>query len=174
MIVLERMTFEHLPEVMRIDRVSFPTPWSEHSYRSEICNAAAYYLVARRQGHIVGYAGAWLVIDEAHITTLGVDPAFRRQGIGELMLLAILTEARARGVRRASLEVRESNEGAIRLYEKYGFRPIARRRGYYSDTGEDAIVMWIPDMAGPVFEQRLTERSTALASEAGERVRAGH
>lgn len=144
------MQSEEIPEVMAIDRLSFRSPWSEISYRSEISNSAAYYLVARRGKRIVGYAGSWLVVDEVHITTLGVHPDFRRQGIGERLLSTILTEARERGITRASLEVRESNAAAISLYEKHGFHPVARRRGYYRDTGEDAIVLG----------QRISDRRT--------------
>src|SRR5205085_10430405 len=90
--------------------------------------------------------GAWSVMDEAHITTIGVHPDHRRHGIGERLFATLLEEAAERGVRRASLEVRESNRAAQSLYAKYGFVPIARRRRYYSDTGEDAIVMWVEDL----------------------------
>jgi ribosomal-protein-alanine N-acetyltransferase len=155
------MQSEEIPEVMAIDRLSFRSPWSEISYRSEISNSAAYYLVARIGGRVVGYAGAWLVVDEAHITTLGVHPDFRRRGIGERLLVAILTEARGRGVRRASLEVRESNRAATGLYEKYGFHPIARRKAYYRDTGEDAVVMGVLDLASPAYDRLLAERTAA-------------
>ena len=165
-LVLERMLPEDVPEVMAIDRLSFPTPWSEIAYRSEISNAAAYYLVARLGERMVGYGGAWMVIDEAHVTTLGVDPEFRGRKIGERLLAALLLEARRRDVRRASLEVRESNQAARALYEKYGFVPVARRRGYYSDNGEDAIVMWIADMASLSYEKLLRDRVAALAERA--------
>jgi ribosomal-protein-alanine N-acetyltransferase len=147
---------------MAVDQLCFPTPWSEISYRSEIGNNAAYYLVARLAGRLIGFGGAWLIMDEAHVTTLGVDPAFRGQRIGERILAAILAEAQQRGVRRASLEVREGNTAAVRLYEKYGFAPVARRRGYYTDNGEDAIVMWIEDMARASFQQLLRERLSDL------------
>lgn len=161
-LTLEQMVPEDVPAVMAIDRLCFRTPWSETAYRREIDNAASYYLVARLNGRVVGYAGAWLVADEMHITTLGVDPQHRRRGIGERLLAAMLTEARRRGVIRASLEVRAGNEAALRLYEKYGFTPVARRRGYYSDSGEDAIVMWVPDLTAPAFEALLCERLAAL------------
>ena len=115
-LIVELMQLEDVPEVMAVDRLC-STPWSEISYRSEIGNNAAYYLVARLDGRLIGFGGAWLVMDEAHVTTLGVDPAFRGRKIGERMLAAILAEARRRGVRRASLEVRESNTAAVRLYE---------------------------------------------------------
>ena len=160
---IERMQPEDVRAVMDLVRRCFATPWSEIAYRSEISSSAGYYLVARVGGQLVGFGGAWLVVDEAHLTTLGVEPSLRRHGIGERLLAAILQEARRRGVRRASLEVRESNLAAIRLYEKYGFLPVARRRGYYSDNGEDALVMWIEEMARPSFDRMLEERARDLA-----------
>src|SRR5207244_11032525 len=87
-----------------------------------------------------------IVMDEMHITTIGVHPEYRRQGIGDQLFSALMEEALSRGVRRASLEVRESNRAAQSLYESYGFVPIARRRQYYTDTGEDARVMWIENL----------------------------
>jgi len=156
-LIIERMLTDDVPAVMAVDRLCFPTPWSENAYRSEMGNVSAHYLVARlparagragaaREGRLVGFAGGWIVMDEAHITTIGVHPDYRRRGIGEQLFTALLEEARARGVRRATLEVRESNRGAQSLYAKYGFVPIARRRRYYSDTDEDAIVMWVEDL----------------------------
>lgn len=161
-LTIERMAHDDVPAVMAVDRLCFPTPWSENAYRSEMGNVSAYYLVARvsdRAGYgttpaghqpLVGYAGAWIVMDEAHITTIGVHPDYRRHGIGKRLFEALLDEARDRGVRRVSLEVRESNHAAQALYAEYGFIPIARRRRYYSDTGEDAIVMWIEDLQSGV------------------------
>jgi [ribosomal protein S18]-alanine N-acetyltransferase len=170
-LTIERMSHDDVPAVMAVDRLCFPTPWSENAYRSEMGNVSAYYLVARLSNStwrapsaaereaLVGYAGAWIVMDEAHITTIGVHPDFRRHGIGQKLFEAILEQARARGVRRASLEVRESNVAAQSLYGKYGFVPIARRRRYYTDTGEDAIVMWVEDLQSAT---RPFEHSAAL------------
>ena len=160
-LIIEHMLTDDVPAVMAVDRLCFPTPWSENAYRSEMGNVSAYYLVARlpvrrfegdagREGRVVGFAGGWIVMDEAHITTLGVHPDYRRHGIGEQLFMVLLEEARARGVRRATLEVRESNRSAQSLYAKYGFVPIARRRRYYSDTDEDAIVMWVEDLQSGV------------------------
>jgi [ribosomal protein S18]-alanine N-acetyltransferase len=143
---LTQLDLDDVPEVMAVDRLCFRSPWSENAYRSELKNSVAFYLVARCDGAIVGFGGAWLVMDEAHITTLGVHPEYRGRGIGERLFAEILAEAIRRGVERASLEVRESNESARRLYEKYGFAPVARRRAYYSDNDEDAVVMWVDNL----------------------------
>src|SRR5437763_3208377 len=182
-ITIERMSHDDVPAVMAVDNLCFPTPWSENAYRSEMGNVSAYYLVARlparrfgasgeREGRLIGFAGAWIVMDEAHITTIGVHPDYRRHGIGERLFGRILEEAAGRGVRRASLEVRESNRAAQSLYAKYGFVPIARRRRYYSDTGEDAIVMWVEDLQAGIqafrrsgVQDELTHSSDARTTE---------
>lgn len=161
-LTLALMDIDDVPEVMAVDRLCFRAPWSENAYQSELKNSVAFYLVARWDGLLVGFGGAWLVMDEAHVTTLGVHPEFRGRGIGERLFAEMLAEAIRRGVQRASLEVRESNESARRLYEKYGFTPVARRRAYYSDNGEDAVVMWVDNLTSPPYRELFAERSRAL------------
>jgi ribosomal-protein-alanine N-acetyltransferase len=150
---------------MEIERECFSAPWSEHAYLTEIHNHAAHYVVAVLDDCIVGYAGMWLVMDEAHITTLGVAPSYRRRKIAEQLLINILEEAKRRGARRATLEVRESNQAAQSLYKKYGFVPIAIRRGYYTDNRENAVVMWIEDLHDPAFTARYNALRQRLAEE---------
>ena len=120
-------------------------------------NRLARYLVARIDGRIVAYGGMWLMVDEAHITTFAVHPAWRRQRIGERLLLAFLDLARDRHAREATLEVRLSNIAARRLYEKYGFRPVGLRPRYYSDNNEDALIM----TTEPIGEPRATARGSS-------------
>jgi ribosomal-protein-alanine N-acetyltransferase len=98
--------------------------------------------VAIADGKVVGFAGLWMVVDEAHITTVAVDPQFRRNGIGRKLTKEVLARGKERSATCATLEVRASNESAIRLYEELGFIQSARRKGYYPDNKEDAIVMW--------------------------------
>ena len=139
---IEPMRLEDLPLVHAIERASFNAPWPANAYRSELeSNRMAHYLVARADGDIVAYGGMWLMVDEAHITTFAVHPDWRRQRIGERLLLAFLDMAVDRGAREATLEVRLSNLPARRLYEKYGFRPVGLRPRYYSDDNEDALIM---------------------------------
>jgi len=159
---IRRMLREDLPSVMAIDQRCFPIPWSEHAFAAEVHNVSGCYLVAEVEGQLAGYLGSWMIADEAHVTTLGVDPALRQRGIGERLLAAALREAGQRGVRRISLEVREGNTAACCLYTKYGFQPVSRRRQYYADNGEDAIVMWIEDLSAPAQQQLLEERFAAL------------
>ena len=157
------MRLEDLAEVQRIEEASFSTPWPENAYRSELMsNRLATYLVARAAGRIVAYGGMWLMVDEAHITTFAVHPAWRRQRIGERLLLAFLDLARDRHAREATLEVRLSNLAARRLYEKYGFRPVGLRPRYYSDNNEDALIMTTESFGSPALEARIARLRAAI------------
>jgi len=150
------MHVDDLPAVHEIEKQSFTTPWPPHAYRSELeSNDLAQYVSAWLGGRIVAYAGMWLVVDEAHITTFAVDPAWRRRRIGDRLLMALLDLAVARGARDATLEVRVSNLAARRLYEKFGFRPLGIRPRYYTDDGEDALVMTTPPFSDPAMAERL-------------------
>lgn len=154
---IEKMTKEDVPRVMEIELVSFTSPWHESAYLSEINNRSAYYIVARLDDKVVGYAGMWVIMDEAHITTIAVAPECRGMKIGEQILIALLEESLRRGARRATLEVRMSNKTAQNLYIKYGFSAAAIRRGYYSDNNEDALVMWIDDMRSPHYQKMFKD-----------------
>ena len=139
------MTILDLPAVHEIERASFTTPWPSHAYRTELeTNRLAQYVVVRAAGRVIAFAGMWLMVDEAHVTTFAVAPAWRRRHIGERLILALLDLAIGRGAREATLEVRLSNLPARRLYEKYGFRPVGIRPRYYSDDNEDALIMTTP------------------------------
>ena len=152
------MTVDDLEAVHRIEHASFSQPWPDQAYRSELqANRLASYLVGRVGDEVVAFGGIWLMVDEAHVTTFAVDPAWRRRRIGEALLLALLDLAIARGAREATLEVRLSNLPARRLYEKYGFRPVGMRARYYSDNNEDALIMTTPPIATPDMQERLAE-----------------
>lgn len=140
------MEAEHIPAVLRVETRSNPAPWSEASFRSELKNPQAHYLVALAGNEVAGYCGAWDVIDELHITNIAVDPQFRRQGLGKKLMIETLNSAKKRGMRCSTLEVRAGNEAAIKLYEKLGFQKCATRKGYYPVNSEDAIVMWLYDL----------------------------
>jgi len=160
------MRLDDLPEVHAIERASFTTPWPDDAYRSEIqTNRLATYLVARLDDRVVGFAGIWLMVDEAHITTFAVHPGHRRRGIGERLLLTLLDAAEERHAREATLEVRLSNVAARRLYEKYGFRPVGLRPRYYSDDGEDALIMTTEPLASPAMRERLARRRAELVAD---------
>ena len=139
---VERMRPEDLEDVLAIERASFSMPWSRGAFLYEMeQNRVARCWVMREGGRLVGYLCLWEVADELHITNIAVHPASRRRGIGRALLKTVLDEARGRGLRLVVLEVRPSNHEALLLYESFGFRVVGRRRGYYYDTGEDALVM---------------------------------
>jgi [ribosomal protein S18]-alanine N-acetyltransferase len=162
-VVIEAMRLEDLDAVQQIELASFTTPWPSNAYRSELLtNRLASYLVARADDRIVAYGGMWLMVDEAHITTFAVHPAWRRQGLGERLLLAFLDLARDRHAREATLEVRLSNLAARRLYEKYGFRPVGLRPRYYSDNNEDALIMTTDPLDDRAFRARIERLRVAL------------
>lgn len=179
---VEPMQASDIREVMAIERISFPTPWPSGAYRFEIRqNPRAYYCVVRPQDEgaaqsekprggllarfrssnpgppIVGYGGFWCSGSEAHISTIAVHPRLRREGIGQLLLLAMIDKARSLRADYITLEVRASNLVAQNLYRKYGFEVIGRRRKYYTDNKEDAVVMAAQDVDRPAYAAHLQE-----------------
>lgn len=150
------MTLDDLSSVLMIDRLSFPLPWSERSYRYELLdNPSAHLLVAERMlaevAMVVGYIGYWFLIDEIHISTFAVHPEHRRNGIGEKLLVAALEQAVALGALLVTLEVRVTNQAALHLYRKYGFEIVGRRANYYRDNHEDAWIMTKEDPASALW-----------------------
>lgn len=140
---IEIMKGIDIDEVLKVEELCFKTPWSYESFVSEIYkNNLARYIVAKLDGRIVGYAGMWFVLDEAHITNIAVHPNFRNRGIGDKLVKETLKIANENELKRITLEVRNSNGQAIRLYEKNGFKVEGIRKGYYADTHEDALIMW--------------------------------
>jgi ribosomal-protein-alanine N-acetyltransferase len=141
-LTLAPMTLEDLDEVLEIERLSFKTPWSRAAFRYEIVqNRVARCVVVRAEARLTGYLCLWEIGHEIHITNLAVHPHLRGHGLARALLQATLEDGRARGVTLAFLEVRPSNVEALGLYESLGFSVIGRRKGYYFDTGEDALVM---------------------------------
>jgi len=139
---IEEMSRDDLDEVIAIERVSFSKPWSRNAFLHEMeRNQVARCWVLREDAQVAGYLCTWQIVDELHVTNLAVHPDRRHQGLGRMLLGRILDEARHGGVRHVVLEVRPSNIEARGLYESFGFRVVGRRRGYYYDTGEDALVM---------------------------------
>ena len=162
-ITIRPMRLEDITGVLEIEQMSFPTPWPRDAYQHELRdNRLACYLVAREFHRIVGYAGMWVILDEAHVTTIAVDPLHRRRRIGERLLVALIDESIRRGARWVTLEVRKSNLGAQSLYRKYGFKDIGVRKGYYSDNREDAIVMWTGNIREEVFQERFRKNRSTL------------
>jgi ribosomal-protein-alanine N-acetyltransferase len=137
------MSVEDIDSVMEIETKSFTIPWSRNAFEQELlCNKFAHYLVVRHQGRAIAYGGMWFILDEAHITNIAVHPQYRRRGVGTLLLGKMISYAQKRSIQNITLEVRAGNRGAIGLYSRMGFIEVGIRRGYYSDNGEDALIMW--------------------------------
>lgn len=130
-----------LDQVAEIEKVSMPSPWSKELFDEELRRPAAHYFVMELEGRVAGYMGYWEAPEEAHIINLAIGPEFRNRGLGLKMMEHCLDFAAKRGAHLATLEVRQSNEAAQRLYQKCDFRVVAIRKKYYSDNQEDAIVM---------------------------------
>lgn len=141
-IQIRRMEDHDLDRLAVLETRCFTIPWSRAMLADELSNDQTLYLVAVCEGRIAGYAGAWIVLDEGHITNVAVDPDFRRTGIGRALLAALLEGLSGAGAMAATLEVRRGNAAAIALYEAFGFTVEGVRKGYYIDNGEDALVMW--------------------------------
>jgi ribosomal-protein-alanine N-acetyltransferase len=189
---IQPMQPTHLPAVMGIERVAFALPWPESAYHHEITqNELAHYYVlcfagALRNAEaepsspwrrltrsiwrhanqlpdvVLGYGGFWMMVDEAHISTLAVREDARGRGFGELLLAALLDESRNFGALAATLEVRVSNTVAQALYAKYGFEVVGRRRAYYQDNSEDALIMTTPAFSFGGYWQIVTGHRAAL------------
>ena len=140
--VIRSMRLDDIDEVALMERVIFPSPWPRQAFASELREGtASLCLVARIRNLLAGYLVAWFVMGEAHLGNVAVTPEFRRSGIATRLTKKMIEEAEARAVRMITLEVRASNLPAIKLYRNFGFKTIAMRRNYYTDNGEDALVM---------------------------------
>ena len=194
---VEPMQWADVAEVMAIERTAFTLPWSDYTYRHELLeNRNSYYFVVRHQangaarpqnwlsrllrrsparGHVVAYGGFWLVVGEAHISTIASDQAWRGRGLGELMLLAMIERSVELGAEMVTLEVRVSNTVAQNLYRKYGFEYVGRRPRYYRDNDEDADLMTAGEIQGAAYRARLARlRGELEARLRNNAARAGH
>ena len=139
---IRKMALDDLPAVLELDKLSFTLPWPERSFRFELtANEASRCWVAEVDKRVVGMVVAWLFVDEAHIATIATHPDFRRQGIARKLLSYTLFHAMKEGARSSFLEVRESNGTAQDMYRQFGYVEVGRRKRYYKDNDEDAILM---------------------------------
>ena len=146
MLTFRKMLPADAAAVEKVEMACFSMPWSRESFWEEAAQEAAYYLLALDDGEVIGYVGVWLLSDEGHITNVAVAPAARGRGVGAALLAALMEIARGRGVRSMTLEVRPSNEAALALYKRFGFRSVGRRPHYYTDNDEDAEILWNTDI----------------------------
>jgi len=142
MIDIQFMNSQHIEEILQIEFDSFTTPWTRNDFNSELTNNKAIYIVALENNNVIGYAGMWHVVNEGHILNVAVKAENRQQGIGSLLISELENIAMEKEMIGLTLEVRESNSAALQLYQKFGFKAEGIRKRYYSDSGEDAIIMW--------------------------------
>lgn len=136
----------HIKTVTAIEKASQSCPWSEQSFRNELNQDHGIFIVGELGTDIIGFAGEWIVVDEAHIITVAIADEYRRQGYAEKLITELLLRAVSQGATCATLEVRAGNSAAIALYEKLGFVDTGRRKNYYPDNKEDAVIMWLYEL----------------------------
>ncbi len=154
----------HLRSVLRIEAQVYPRPWSLTLFMSELnLRSSRHYVAARMGGSVVGYGGLMLTGDEAHVTTIAVDPAWHRHQIGTRLLLNLARASIARGARHLTLEVRVGNSGAQAMYRRFGFETAGLRKNYYAETNEDALIMWAHDIDSSAYSERLTDIEAGVA-----------
>jgi ribosomal-protein-alanine N-acetyltransferase len=162
---LTPMAEEHLEDVLRIEQKISGIPWSRRLFEDELGrreDRRYRVAVAEENDQLVGYLGMLYIVDEAHIATVGVDPDQWGHGVATRLVLDALEAAHMERIKDCTLEVRSHNERAKRLYQRFGFAPVALRRGYYHDNGEDAIIMWLYDLDAPTELARRREIADAL------------
>ncbi len=158
------MEEDDIEQVRLIEQASFQKTWAPEAFTTELRhNQAAHYLVMRGpQERVVGYTGAWLVADEAHITSIAIDPNRRGQGLGKLLLLRLLQYCGQRQAHWVTLEVRADNRAALALYRRFGFARVALRKAYYEQK-YDAVVMWAGNLLSESYQERLAAIEKTLA-----------
>ena len=139
--ILETMNAAHVAQIAALEKICFSDPWSERSIASELANKLAFWLVATEGETVAGYIGSQTVMEETDMMNVAVHPDFRRQGIAEALVNGLVEHLKAMGSRCLTLEVRASNAPAIALYEKLGFTEIGRRKNYYRNPREDALIL---------------------------------
>lgn len=155
-VVVTPMRRRHVRAVLRIEEQVYPRPWTSSLFHSELAlRSTRAYFVARVGRDVVGYAGVMVSFDDAHVTTIAVDPGWHRRGIATRLLVTLAREALVRGAQHLTLEVRMSNKAAQALYRRFGFAPVGVRKNYYPETNEDALVMWVHDVDSPEYARLL-------------------
>jgi len=168
-IKIEPMTRENLDDIIKVEEKAYGEHhWSKESFFNELNNKLARYFCAfDENGNLTGYCGCWQILEEAHITNVAVSPDCRRCHIGEALLTTILKSCYKEKIKYLTLEVRVSNEPAIKLYEKYGFKSLGIRKGYYQDNNEDALIMWTENIFYDKFKSIYEHNLRNLEEKAG-------
>ncbi|MDJ0648245.1 MAG: ribosomal protein S18-alanine N-acetyltransferase [Xenococcaceae cyanobacterium MO_188.B19] len=164
---MKNATLEEIPEILALDKLCFGSIWSKEGYEREIDspNSSILLLFLKQdnlEAKLIGLGCLWSIVEEAHITLLGIHPDHQGQGLGKLLLTSLLQNAVARKLERATLEVKTTNYVAIALYKKFGFKVAGRRKKYYPKTGEDAFILWRNGLEKPEFISELATKKTQI------------
>ncbi|BAY85611.1 ribosomal-protein-alanine acetyltransferase [Calothrix parasitica NIES-267] len=162
---IQTLSHQHLAAILELDKACFNGLWSKEGYQRELDspNSEIQGLFSQKNGEkLLGMGCFWSILEEAHITILAIDSEYHRQGMGAALLYSLIKTARKRYLERATLEVRASNQAAISLYEKFGFKTAGKRRRYYQDNGEDALILWLGGIDKPEFQEILTQWESSV------------
>ncbi|MEL7522157.1 MAG: N-acetyltransferase [Cyanobacteria bacterium J06631_2] len=168
-IEIKLLTAAEVAEIVALDEICLGGLWTAEAYLREIDSDKSTMAVLHlwdefnQQSRIIGMSCLWSIVDEAHITLLGINPDFRRQGLGQLLLCYLLEDAISRQLAWATLEVNEKNLGAINLYKKYGFQIAGKRKNYYQPAGDDALVLWLKNIQQDSFKNNLAQWQQSLS-----------
>ncbi|MEM8677264.1 MAG: ribosomal protein S18-alanine N-acetyltransferase [Cyanobacteria bacterium P01_G01_bin.67] len=170
-IEIKLLTPSEVPEIVDLDRLCLGGLWTAEAYLREIDSSSSSLLTlqlvssefGQDREQMIGMACLWSIVEEAHITLLGIHPEYRRQGLGQLLLFSLLENAIARQLAWATLEVNVNNLAALSLYQKLGFQIAGRRKGYYQPTGDDALVLWLKGLQHPEFQAQLSRWQLQLS-----------
>ncbi len=168
-VVFRRMNLADIDGVLAVEKATFSVPWSREAFVGEMKNELALYIVAIEAGKIIGYAGTWIIVDEAHVTNVGIVKECRGRGLGERLMRELMLRAGERGATAMTLETRVSNKIAQALYAKLRFKPAGFRRKYYTDNQEDALIMWCENLYGEMIMNGGAADGTETFSYAGDR-----
>lgn len=144
--VIREINEVDVEQIYAIEVESFSSPWSREAVLMEVISPRSHYLVVDVESEIIGYAGLWKIFDEGHITNIAVKQGYRHKGLGYLLMLELIKYAKINEIGKLTLEVRVSNLAALTLYKKLGFEEAGRRKAFYDDPTEDAIIMWKNDL----------------------------
>lgn len=156
MITIEFMKQKDIDEVLKLEKVCFGLGWTPTPFERELGRDDCAYFVAKENNKIVGYSGYWLLLEELHVTIMGVNPECRRKKIGQILLIKLLREGIKNGAKWSTLEVKATNNSAIKLYQKFGFSVMGRRKHYYQQDGEDALIMWTDELINAPYQELLS------------------
>lgn len=166
---VENMALSHLDDIMEIEALCYGKHhWSRESFALELNNQCARYITAVGENNkCVGYMGVWRIFDEAHVTNLAVHPNFQGRGIAHLLILSSLDMCYKDKIKYVTLEVRKSNERALKVYEGFGFKSLGLRKKYYQDNGEDAIIMWTENIFSDKYKEIYEKNKQFLSGKIG-------